>query len=608
MAAILGREFEFKTLRRATDMAEEGLIGALEAAEHAQLIAEARRNGDVVFSFAHALIPASLVESVSVLRRRLLHRRAAAAIEAAHPEAWEVLAYHWIEAGEDELARLCSLRAADRAYASLARGEAVRHYRAALERWPASDDAGRADLQAKLGDCLLVTASGGTRDAYGEARDLYRRLGLTVRVGEMERRLGRLYYEAGDRERSMQHYQEALQILQAAPPSGELAMAFSSMSQMLMLACEYEQAVHWGQRAVDLAGELDVEDVRIHALNNVGCSLTGLGRTDEGLAMLRESCDRAIAAGLVHDAARAKMNIGDILYNLGRLEEARTAYEDLVTFAIPYQVVGFEAAARDRLVHMHWLLGEWDVSLRLEKDLRESGLPLNGLTGLWHAATMGMVYNDLGQPARSLALLQDRREAALRNDELQTLIPFLTQVLRAHTLMGEPEAARSDAESMLQHMDAASYLDGSCGPALLELLRWLAAEKDASRVEAAQACLHRLEALAAQILPVDAPAMLAEASGMVASLRADPAGAATAFASAEAAWADLGRPFPQARTLVQLGRALQQLGEDERAAVAMRQALALLENLANRLEDAEMRQAFSVSDPFGGLRNTTPID
>ncbi len=103
MAAILGREFEFKTLRQATDMPEEGLIGALEAAEHAELIAEARRNGDVVFSFAHVLIPASLAELVSVLRRRLLHRRAAAAIEAAHPEAWKVLAYHWIEAGEDEL-------------------------------------------------------------------------------------------------------------------------------------------------------------------------------------------------------------------------------------------------------------------------------------------------------------------------------------------------------------------------------------------------------------------------------------------------------------------------------------------------------------------------
>ncbi|MBF8257381.1 MAG: Protein kinase protein, partial [Anaerolineales bacterium] len=270
MAAILGREFEFKTLRQATDMPEEGLIGALEAAEHAQLIAEARRNGDVVFSFAHALIPASLAESVSVLRRRLLHRRAAAAIEAAHPEAWEVLAYHWIEAGEDELARVFSLRAADRAYASLARAEAVRHYKAALERWPAGDPAGRADLLAKLGDCLLVTAGGGTGDSYREARDLYRKMDNMVRVGEMERRLGRLYYEAGDRERSMQHYQEALKILEAGPPTAELAMAYSSMSQMLMLASEYDQAVHWGERAIALAAKLRVEDVSIHALNNVG--------------------------------------------------------------------------------------------------------------------------------------------------------------------------------------------------------------------------------------------------------------------------------------------------------------------------------------------------
>jgi hypothetical protein len=122
MAAILGREFEFETLRRATELPEETLIGALESAERAQLISETRRNGDVAFSFVHALIPASLTESVSVLRRKMLHRRAAQAIEAGHPDAWEILAYHWIEAGEDDLARSRSLRAADRDYASLAGG------------------------------------------------------------------------------------------------------------------------------------------------------------------------------------------------------------------------------------------------------------------------------------------------------------------------------------------------------------------------------------------------------------------------------------------------------------------------------------------------------
>jgi tetratricopeptide (TPR) repeat protein len=604
MAAILGREFEFKTLRQATGMPEEGLITALEEAEHAQLIAEARRNGDVVFSFAHALIPSSLAESVSVLRRRMLHRRAATAIEGAHPDAWEVLAYHWIEAGEDELARVCSLRAADRAYASLARGEAVRHYRAALERWPAADVAGRADLLAKLGDCLLLTAADGTGDTYRKARDLYHQLDNTVRVGEMERRLGRLYYEAGDRERSMQHYQDALRILEGLPPTAELAMAYSSMSQMLMLASEYDQAVHWGERAIALGRELDVEDVRIHALNNVGCALTGLGRTEEGLAMLAESCDRAIAGGLAHDAARAKVNLGDILLNLGRLPEARSAYEDLMAFLVPYHLVGWESHARERLVLVNWLLGEWDVALRMEDELQLSGQVSTGLTRIWHTPASALIYSDLGQPARSLALLQEAYEAAMRNEELQTLIPFLAQVVRAHTCLGDPEAARPAAESILQHMDAVSYFDGSCGPALLELLSWLAALGGEAALETAQACLARLERVASQILPLDGEAMLAEARGEVAAMRGESDLAAFHFAEAAAGWAVLARPLAQARTLAQFSRAAARLGEHERAAAASRQAAGLVEGLRSRLADPGLRQSFSDSDLVASLRES----
>jgi tetratricopeptide (TPR) repeat protein len=606
MAAILGREFEFNTLRHATEMPEESLILALEAAEKAQLIAEARRNGDVVFSFAHALIPTSLAESISVLRRRMLHRRAAAAIETAHPEAWEVLAFHWIEAGDDERARLCSMRAADRAYASLARAEAVRHYRAALERWPADDLAGRADLLAKLGDCLLLTAAGGTSDAYREARDLYRQLGDAVRVGEMERRLGRLYYEVGDRRRAMQHYQRALEMLEAGPATPELAMAYSSMSQMLMLASEYDEAVAWGERAIALAEEMDVEAVRVHALNNVGCSLTGLGRTAEGLAMLDESFERAVAAGLAHDAARAKMNIGDIFGNLGRLSEARTAYEDLIAFVAPYHVVGFEESARERLVQAHWLQGEWDIALRLEDELHQSG-GVTGLTRIWGVSTEAMIFSDLGQPQRSLELLNDARDSALRNEELQTLIPFLSQTVRAHTLLGQAEEARPVVETMLHYMDASSHFDGSCGPALLEILNWLALLGRDSVPAQARACLDRLERLAAQLYPADAAAMLAEARGLDAGLRGDDDRAADEFAAAAGEWGALGRPYAQARALAAASRMLARTRDVLRAAEAASQARSLTDSLRDRLTDPGLRQTFATSSLVASLNvNAAP--
>ena len=45
LAAVIGRDFDFETLRRASDLDEERLIDALEAAQRAQLIAEVRTNG-----------------------------------------------------------------------------------------------------------------------------------------------------------------------------------------------------------------------------------------------------------------------------------------------------------------------------------------------------------------------------------------------------------------------------------------------------------------------------------------------------------------------------------------------------------------------------------
>ncbi len=280
MAAILGREFEFSTLRQATDFEEEALIAALESAERAQLITEARRNGEVTFAFLHALIPASLAESVSVLRRKVLHRRAAQAITASHPEAYEVLAFHWIEAGEEELARATSLQAGDRAHRSLARAEAARHYRAALERWAADDLAGRAAVLAKMADSMLVSGADGTIETFAEARDLYRSLGNRVGEGEMERRIGRAYYEAGTRRQAMEHYLRAMTLLEQGPPTPELARAVSSISQMYMLASDYPEAIRHGERALELAAQTGAEDARIHALNNVGTSHIGIGKVD----------------------------------------------------------------------------------------------------------------------------------------------------------------------------------------------------------------------------------------------------------------------------------------------------------------------------------------
>ena len=142
MASILGREFDFVTLKAVSELDEDVLIDALESAEHAQLISELRPVGkghlasSATFSFAHALIAFILRESMSSLRRKRLHRRAALALERLNPERLDALApllgEHFYEAGDWDRAAVYLLQAGDLARQVFAYPEAIQYYQRAL--------------------------------------------------------------------------------------------------------------------------------------------------------------------------------------------------------------------------------------------------------------------------------------------------------------------------------------------------------------------------------------------------------------------------------------------------------------------------------------------
>jgi ABC-type oligopeptide transport system substrate-binding subunit/DNA-binding SARP family transcriptional activator len=140
-AAVLGREFEFDVLQAMSDLNEEGLIDALELAERAQLIGEVARashTARVAYTFVHALIPSTLHDGLSSLRRQRLHRRAAQVIEQMAQRANQVddvavqLAQHFTEAGEIDKAIEYWLKAGEHAQRVYAYDEAIAHYQQAL--------------------------------------------------------------------------------------------------------------------------------------------------------------------------------------------------------------------------------------------------------------------------------------------------------------------------------------------------------------------------------------------------------------------------------------------------------------------------------------------
>ena len=100
LAAILGHEFDFATLHGMGAWDEGSLESMLESARRAQFIQEVPRGGNLRFTFAHALIPFALRQSLSGLQMQRLHHRAATVIEAQQPDDIEVLAHHYTASGE----------------------------------------------------------------------------------------------------------------------------------------------------------------------------------------------------------------------------------------------------------------------------------------------------------------------------------------------------------------------------------------------------------------------------------------------------------------------------------------------------------------------------
>jgi tetratricopeptide (TPR) repeat protein len=179
VAAVAGAEFEWRVVERAGGVGDDVLVASLEEATSARLVTE---SSAFRYRFAHALLRATLYDSISPARKATLHEQLAEAIESIHGRALEdhlpALAYHWArapvsEAGTDKAVDF-TVRAGDRALALLAYDEAARYYGQALEMLdPArpSSEGRRCDLVVSLGDAQRRAGDPGYRETLlGAAR------------------------------------------------------------------------------------------------------------------------------------------------------------------------------------------------------------------------------------------------------------------------------------------------------------------------------------------------------------------------------------------------------------------------------------------------------
>jgi class 3 adenylate cyclase len=188
IGAAIGREFSHALLAAVADRPEAELRPALDQLVSSELVFRRGTPPKAAYSFKHALVQDAAYGTLLKSRRRQLHARIAAILEARFPEVVktqpEVLAHHCSEAGLIEKAVGYWQQAGQLAIRRSAMAEAITQLRRGLDLLGLLHEGGERDqlelsLQSDLGGALLLArgyANPETEAAFRRALKLSRKV------------------------------------------------------------------------------------------------------------------------------------------------------------------------------------------------------------------------------------------------------------------------------------------------------------------------------------------------------------------------------------------------------------------------------------------------
>jgi predicted ATPase/DNA-binding SARP family transcriptional activator len=394
-AAVIGRSFDYDTLREASGRSEEEAVTALEALIDQGLVEEVQKSTSeytLTYDFSHEKLRTLVYEETSLARRRLLHRRIADVLASHARGQREVdalagqIAHHYQLAGNEPLAAEYFRLAGEYARSLYANSEALAHLRLALALGHPDSAAlheASGDLYTLLGEYAAALKSYETAAALCDTNALAR----------VEHKLGTVYDRRGAWDMAESHYEAALRVLGETGSAHERARLYADWSLTAYRRGLLDKALELAHRALELAetaqdklalaqvhnilGILaskqedrqearrqleeslrlaeDLGEPGIHAaaLNNLAHAHYAEGEIELALALTEKALALSLSQGDRHHEAALHSKMADLLHTGGRSEAAMTHLKQAVSI---YAEIGVEA---DTLQPEIWKLSEW---------------------------------------------------------------------------------------------------------------------------------------------------------------------------------------------------------------------------------------------------------
>jgi len=607
VASVEGEAFTVEVVARVLDREPRVVARVIGADLHRQrhLVAplEMRRGREGLVSryrFRHNLIQQHVAQRLDPAERGHLHEAVGDALEALLGDAADpvALAAHFQEARAPQRAAPHLRRAGARARENGAVDQAIRYFRQALDAWPGADGRGLATVHRELGECRF--AMGDVKRAAAElerSHELFRAAGDATAGHAALAMLGFVLYESIESERAFRACNEAVAQLERGPDTAELAMALGMRAQLHMMRDHDALALADGERALAMAGALQVEDSRVRALASVAAVLAkDPERREEGFALLEEAYRAADALGLAQFASSSLGNLGVVQLAVGRSEEGRRSLERALDYARSRGVGLHESWLVCSLWQLHWAQGRWAGALREMDALLAMVEDARTLTlESWSVPVyLASALVDLGRYGAAAALLDAHVASLSRLDEETARLPYLRARLRLAAAGGDAETAQACVTDMVDALGSTSTHQIDVVAPLLTACRWLAGRlASGAGADGLDRVLTALEQADRQYGPPVARSGLLEARAALAGARGDPSGAAALALQAAEGWHAAGYRLDEARALCLAAQGLTWAGRDDGGERTLAEARAILAALAEQLPEADQRAAFA---------------
>jgi DNA-binding SARP family transcriptional activator len=399
-AAVIGRSFDFETLREASGRTEEEAVMTLEGLLSRGLIRESQPGGEEarggpIYDFIHDKVRSLVLSETSQTRRRLLHQRVAQALVVQARERQDraglaaQIATHFRQGGRAREAAEYYHLAGEYARSVHANAEALADFQAALSLGhsdtPGLDEA-IAELHVLQGDYRAALSSYESASAHYQGKDpalarIEHKLGdLSSRMGEWESAerhfqaaadglhgngspsaLSRLYsdwsrasYHQGKTERARQLASQALELAETASDAAAEAQAYNVLGILERNQGELSQAIRHLTRSLEIAESVGDWGSQVAALNNLSLVYADNGELAQAISCTQNALKLCISLGDRHRQAALHNNLADLYHITGQREASISHLKEAVVI---FAEIGASGAEESR--PEIWKLTEW---------------------------------------------------------------------------------------------------------------------------------------------------------------------------------------------------------------------------------------------------------